>query len=185
MGAWNYITNIWAAILGKRRGTAGIPGEDPELRARIAALEMDVRERDEKIRQMQAEYAGLSSAAQKAASEAGHEELERVFKNLAGPMSSLSALAALSESGEQVASADLVTLFRMLEKELGRAGMERIGSAGETLPFDVARHQRMSGGAVRAGVKVRVRVPGFSFHGKVLLKAMVSAVEDKNGTDSV
>jgi molecular chaperone GrpE (heat shock protein) len=130
---------------------------------------------------MQKEYAHLAAAGQTAAAGAGQEQLQGLFKKLAAPLSNLAALAALCEAGQEVAAADVVTLFRSVEKQLKAAGLEQVGAAGESVPFDVALHQRMSGGMVSAGAAVLIRTPGYRFAGKVLLKAMVTAKESAHG----
>ena len=93
--------------------------------------------------------------------EAAQEQLERLFKKLAGPLANLAALSEMSEAGEQVEPADLLSLVRSLEKELHRAGLEPIGRVGEVVPFDVTGHQRMSGGTVRVGMTVTVQLSGY------------------------
>ena len=48
-------------------------------------------------------------------------------KKLAGPLSSLAVLASMSDAGREVGAADLVSLYRSLEKQLKAAGLEQIG----------------------------------------------------------
>ena len=90
-------------------------------------------------------------------------------------MANLATLTAAAEAGQEVEAGDLIHLLRSLEKELHRAGLESIGRVGEQAGFDVACHQRMSGGAVHAGTPVTVQLPGYRLGEKILLKAMVSA----------
>ncbi len=175
-----YFRRVLDALAG--RAAAPPPADEPrrvldevDLRARLSALEMDLHERDRQVETMRQEYAALKAAGEHAAAGAGQDQLERLFKKLAGPMSNLSALAELSESGKDVPDGDLVSLFHAVEKELARAGLERVGRCGEDAPFDTAVHQRMSGGAVHAGTPVTVRVPGYRMGGRILIKAMVSA----------
>jgi len=127
---------------------------------------------------MQREYAALQAARGRAAAGAGREQVERRFKKLACILSNLAVLAGAAEAGRDVASADLLALFHSIEKELNRAGLERIGAPGATSAFDASIHQRMSGGTVSAGTPVVVRAPGYRMGESVLLKAMVSAREE-------
>jgi molecular chaperone GrpE (heat shock protein) len=173
----SYFSELLNALAG--RSQAAAPAGAPDDQARLAALDMDVRERDQRIAAMRKEYAHLAAAGQTAA--AGQEQLQALFKKLAAPLSNLAALAALCEAGQEVAAADVVTLFRSVEKQLKAAGLEQVGAAGESVPFDVALHQRMSGGMVSAGAVVVIRTPGYRFAGKVLLKAMVTAKETAHG----
>jgi molecular chaperone GrpE (heat shock protein) len=149
-----------------------------EARARVATLEMDLRERDERIEKQRSEYGTLRAERDRSVGQAGREELEKLLKRLAGPLSNLAALTALAEAGQEVQAPDLVSLIRGVEKELVRAGLEAVGKVGETARFDVRVHQRMSGGEVRDGTPVTVRLPGYRLGEKVLLKAMVSAREE-------
>jgi molecular chaperone GrpE (heat shock protein) len=151
--------------------------DEAELRAQVAGLRLDVEERDQRIEAMQREYTALQAAKEKAAGDGGQEQLERLFKKLAGPLSNIAALADLGKAGRDIAASDLLGLFQSLEKELAHAGLERVGAAGEATSFDTALHQRMSGGSVHAGTQVVVRVPGYRQGEKILLKAMVSTRE--------
>ena len=164
------------ALMGRSPGASGGQGHS----SRIRALEMDVEDRDRRIEQMRREYADLQASRDRAVDGAGQDQTIRLFKRLAGTLSNLSALAAYQEAGRDVAPADFGALARSLEKELGKAGLERIGLPGETAPFDAAIHQRMSGAAVRDGVPVHVRMPGYRVGAQVLLKAMVSGPEDSH-----
>jgi len=171
----SYFTRIWQALLG--REAPAPPGADPELRARLASLQMDLRERDQRIAAMQKEYATLEAGGKRTAAAAGQDQLLALFTKLAPPLSNLAALAALAQAGKDVTVVDMAALLASLDQRLKAAGLEQIGSTGETAAFDVALHQRMSGGTVSPGSAVMVRTPGYRFGGKVLLKAMVTAQE--------
>lgn len=173
-----YWGTLWAALLGGGAAASPPGASDAGREARVATLELDLRERDERIAAMQAEYAQLEASKGQATELAGQSELERLFRRLAGPLSNLAMLVELARQGEAAEAADFVQLFDGLEKELERAGLERIGAAGEVTAFDVAEHQRMSGATVHAGTPVTVQVPGYRMGGKVLLKAMVTTKEE-------
>jgi molecular chaperone GrpE (heat shock protein) len=174
----------WGRLFGALLGHAPSPPETfwapaaAELEARIRSLQMDIDDRDRRIEQMRSEYNALQSNRDRAVAEAGQEQLVRLFKRLAGTLSNLAALTALQEAGRDVSPADFAALARSLERELGKAGLERIGAAGETAAFDIGLHQRMSGAAVRDGSPVTVRIPGYRAGTQILLKAMVSSAED-------
>lgn len=151
--------------------------DDAAQRSRLASLEMDVRERDDQIARMQKEYAALQAAGQRAAAGAGQDQLEQLFRKLALPMASFATLAALAAAGQELRVQDLIASFRLIEKQLMAAGLEQLEETGVSVSFDIALHQRMSGGSVSPGTPVTVRMPGYRFGGKVLLKAMVTARE--------
>lgn len=169
-----YWRQLCAALLGRQAAVAPC---DAGQQAQVAALEMDVRERDARIAAMQAEYAQLEASKGQATASAGQDELERLFKRLAGPLSNLATLVELARQGQVAEVEDFVRLFESLEKELARAGLDRINAVGEETGFDVALHQRMSGATVHAGRPVTVQVPGYRMGAKVLLKAMVTTKE--------
>jgi molecular chaperone GrpE (heat shock protein) len=133
---------------------------------------------------MRSEYATLQAAEKRASVGAGQDQLERLFKKLAGPLANLSVLTAIAEAGREVEVGNLVQLIKGLQKELVRAGLEPMGKVGEKTVFDVTCHQRISGGAVREGVPVAVQIPGYRMGEKILIKAMVSAAEDHSPSTS-
>jgi len=190
-----YFARLLGAFLGRDvpppASAPAVPAGERqlELQATVAGLEMELRERDEQVRQLKNEYSALEAARQRAASEAAADQLERLFARLAGTLGNLSVLTAMAEAGREVDAGDLIQLIKGLEKELGRAGLEPIGAVGEKTLFAVACHQRMSGGAVRDGVPVVVQVPGYRLGEKVLIKALVSdradepRQEQENGQD--
>ena len=179
-----YFSRLLAALLGRELPSPAPPPTDQstaELTARVASLEMDLDERDERIAEMRAEYETLEAAKQRATADAGQDELEKLLKRLSGPLATLAGLTSMAEAGDEVEMGDLVQLIHDLEKVLARAGLEQIGTVGERTEFDVAGHQRMSGGGVTPGTPVTIRLPGYRLGEKVLLKAMVSAEEQDNG----
>lgn len=178
-----YWKRLWSALRGRAvsPAVAAAPLDEQlaERQARIAALEMELAERDKQMERMRSEYAALQADKERASAGAGQDQLEKLFKRLVGTLGNLAVLTAMAESGREIEVRDLVQLVKALEKELVRAGLEPVGKVGEKTAFDVACHQRMSGGAVRAGTPVTVQIPGYRMGQKILLKAMVSAGEDQ------
>jgi molecular chaperone GrpE (heat shock protein) len=171
----SYITRLIDALLGREQPVPVTT--DATVNARVATLEMDLRERDQRIVAMQKEYATLEAQAKRATADAGDEHLGALFKKIAPQLANLATLATLPETGQSLEVGDVLNLFRSVEKQLKAAGLEQVGAAGEHVPFDVALHQRLSGGMVTAGSPVVVRMPGYRYQGKVLLKVMVTARE--------
>jgi len=180
-----YFARLLAAFLGRdvpppvSGPTSSADERQLEFQATVSGLKMELRERDEQVRQLKNEYAALEAARQRATSEAAADQLERLFKRLAGTLGNLNVLTAMADAGREVETGDLIQLIKGLEKELGRAGMETIGAVGEKTLFAVGSHQRMSGGAVRDGVPVTVQIPGYRLGEKILSKALVSARADE------
>ena len=179
----SYWTRLIHAVLGRPRAALAHPESAVRPTAedsRIRSLQMDIQDRDRRIEQMRSEYAALQAGRDRAAAEAGAGQVEHLFKKLSGTLSNLAALTAMHDAGQSVSAADFAALARSLEKELGKAGLERIGTPGEAAAFNVAHHQRMSGGMVRDGSPVTVRVPGYRMGQQILLKAMVTSPEDRH-----
>jgi len=177
-----YFQRLFAALLG--RGVSDVPLSDESaatLSARVATLEMDLQERDERIERMRAEYETLQLAKDRAETDATRAGVENLLKRLSGPLATLVGLTHMADTGDEIEMADMIQLVRDVEKSLARAGLERIGTVGDHDDFDSAAHQRMSGGSVQANTRVTVRLPGYRLGDKVLIKAMVSAEEKKNG----
>lgn len=169
---------IFSSFFEKEPAAEPAPGRnEATLRARIAALELDLQERDERIAAMQREYSALSEAVERQSANAGQAEMEKMFKRLSGNLSTLAALIDLAESGREVDLHDVVDLFRVIERDFAAAGMERIGTAGSVCAFDPAVHSPMRGGTVTVGTAVAIRVPGYRMEGKILLKALVRTLE--------
>ena len=169
-----YLRRLWAAILGRPK-TVAAPGTPTANRGN---LEAELRDRDERIAAMEGEYAQLQEDKARAVAESGGEQLERLFKKLCSPLATLSTLAHAARAGQPVEVRDLADLVVSLEKALTAAGLERVGEPGVEAAFDIALHQRMSGGAPHGGAPVKVRLPGYRLGAKVLQKAMVSGRED-------
>ena len=177
----NYFGRLTQAILGQGSAVSSslsADADEAELRARVASLELDLRQRDEQISQMKREYGALEAAHGKARDIAGQEQLEKLLRKLCGTLASLSVLSVAARQGKDVSPADMAGLVADLEKQLASFGLKSIGQPGEHSVFDVSAHQRLSGGSVHAGSPVVVYLPGYRLGEKVLQKAMVTAKED-------
>lgn len=151
---------------------------DAQLRSRIASLEMDLREREQRIQTMQKEYELLDGDKQRAISDSSQQQLEKLLKKLTGPLSNAAMLSTAVQGGQQVDVKDLIVLFNDIEKELARFGLQKMGVPGEHTTFDTAIHQRLSGSSVSAGTPVTVRIPGYRLNDRILLKVMVTTREE-------
>lgn len=167
----NYFTRLWFALRGR---DGGPPLTDAESRARVAGLEMEVRERDERISRMREEYVLLERERDDAVAQAGEEALTRLFRKLSAPLATLGTVAHAAQEGQPVAVRELAGLVAGVEKALASCGLEPIGQPGGEVAFDSSLHQRMSGGSPHGGDRVRVRLLGYRHGCTVLQKAMVS-----------
>ena len=187
--AQSYLSRLWAALRGRSTHPAPVaagpvphapPLSDSALHAQIAELNASLTDAGEKMTRMREEYATLEAEKARALAAAGTEELRRVFKKLAAPLAMLSTLAQKARNGEDVLAADLAQATASVEKALAAGGLERIGDSGSEVPYDVALHARMSGGAAADGERVILQLPGYRLGEVILQKAMV-AVKEKPG----
>jgi molecular chaperone GrpE (heat shock protein) len=164
------LKSAWDAL----RGTPTEPG-DP--RARIAALELDLRERDAELARVREEYGRLGGQAERDRAGAVAEGLGGLAKRLAPLFSQLATMQSMAEAGRELRCADALKLFGKVEGVLGEAGLTRIGSVGEQVPFDTRLHQRLSGAGVPDDAPVAIRFVGYRLGETIVLKAMVSRAE--------
>jgi molecular chaperone GrpE len=146
--------------------------------SRIASLEMDLQERDQKIARLRREFDLQSRQSGQAVADAAAGELERLARRAAPLLSQLSTLQAMADAGREVRPHDLLKLAGKIRQLFVDAGLEPLGRCGEVSPFDTRIHQRLSGGDVREGDPVKVRFEGYRFHDTVVTKAMVSRQEE-------
>lgn len=151
----------------------GGPERVGDPRARLAALELDVRERDAEVAWLREEYRRLSSETERARATAAQEQLRVLAERLAPAMSQLATLQALAEAREDVRVLDVLQLVGRVEAVLAEAGCERVGSVGAEVPFDPSLHQCLNSTRVPRGAAVSVRFVGYRLGETMLLKAMV------------
>jgi len=153
-------------------GSGDRRARDPAARA--AALQLDLRERDNDIRRLRREYERSAQQAQRGQAGAVAAGVDGLARGLAPLFSQLATMQALADSGRAVRAEDVLKLLDKVEAGLRESGLERIGTVGDTCGFDTRLHQRMSGADVADGDAVVVRFVGYRLRGDILLKAMVS-----------
>jgi molecular chaperone GrpE (heat shock protein) len=147
----------------------------------LARLRLDMRAREAEVVKLREEFARQEQQAAGAARAAGHEAVAGLLRVLAPTLSQLATLRQMAEAGREVRASDALKLCAKLERALEEHGLERIGEVGLETMFDPALHQRMSGGDVRDGDRVRVRFVGYRFRGETPVKALVSRVGQETG----
>ena len=170
---------------GRRAGLAGIwralrrSGEDP--RARLAAAEIDLRERDAEVAGLRAEYERLSGEYECALAEARGAGMQALAGQLAQPFAQLASMQALAERGREVSVADVLKLVARAEAVLLEAGMTRLGVVGERAVFDPHLHRPLADGEIAPGTAVTIRFLGYRLGETVLLRALVSPSDAHEG----
>lgn len=157
------------------RGAANpAPLSDTEMASHMAGCEMEIREKGQQIEQVRRDYEELRLASARHVAEAGDRALEELFRRLINPLGQLARFEALLRQGRTLDPGDVLTIGSDIERELTRAGLERDGETGQSVPFDASFHQRLSGSAPRESTVVTVVTPGYRFKGKTLIKATVT-----------
>jgi molecular chaperone GrpE (heat shock protein) len=179
----NRVKRAWMALFGAGGATAEGTPEAAETAAatELARLRLKLEEKERELARLLGEYEQREEAARRETGRAGEESLGGLIKNLAPTLSQLATLRHMAAGGRDVRLGDVLKLTGKLEDVLGSHGVEVVGEVGAETAFDPTLHQRMSGGDVGDGTRVRVRFPGYRFGGKTPLKAMVSRVGDGPG----
>ena len=163
-GMLDRLSKAWRVLRGVEEKS-----EQPPEAARTALLE-----KEREVATLKAEYARLQGAASADAAAATRENVKDAFKRVAPPLSQLAAMRAAAETGAAVRPEDVLKLVKAVETALVRAGLEPVGGVGQEAAFSARLHQRLSGGDVRDGDKVRVEFPGYRIGEDVVLKALVT-----------
>lgn len=139
-----------------------------KLEAEIQALKLSLQEREAELRAWRAQQE--QEAARREAYAVAR--LEALFSDVAPPAAQLWLQGALIEQGQPVNVRDVWLVAQRLLTALSTHGLEVSDALGAEVAFDPNRHQALSGTCV-PGARVRVRVPGLSYRGRVLVKAGV------------
>ncbi len=161
------LKSAWLALRGASAGSA-------DCRARLVALELDLRERDAELVRVREEYRQARADVERAYAEAANSSLCDLAGRLAPVLSQLATLQHLAESGRETHAPDALKLCGRLEAILAAAGLVRIGQVGIQGAFDERLHQPLSNAQLPSGAPVTIRFVGYCLGEAVLLKAMVS-----------
>jgi molecular chaperone GrpE (heat shock protein) len=166
----------WAVLWNEGTPAERIPDD---LSTRVAALELDLRDRDKEIRQLRREYELQREQTTRQQTEAASVGFEALARQLASPLSQLATMQVLADTEDRtVRSEDIFKLFDKVEQILAKSGLNRIGAVGAAVPFDTRLHQRISGVDLHDGDPVTIRFTGYRLGETILLKAMVSYRND-------
>jgi len=176
MSLTSRLKSALAALVGDAQPAPSPEPGSPE--ATIAALRLDLDERDRRIEALLKEAEAARGAAPAEAESAAADRMHKLLRRLAPLMAQADAMRQFEAEGKPLRAEDAFALMGKIEKALAEEGVERIGEAGAEVAFDQSLHQRLSGGDVRAGDPVRVRFVGFRKGKAILNKALVSRKED-------
>lgn len=157
-----------------RAALDALAGHAPDMRNRVASLELDLRQKDEEIAALREEYERLREQGTRERDSAARAGFGALARRLAPLLAQLATMESLAGGERAPRLEDVLKMFDMLEKVLAEDGLVRIGAVGEETSFDARWHQRIGGAEIDDGDRIRVRFVGYRMGENVLLKAMVS-----------
>jgi molecular chaperone GrpE (heat shock protein) len=149
-------------------------------------LTEQLQRRDEKIKRMREEYAGLQARQVESRETVIRDERLAMFKRLQALVTQLPSLRAAGDQGTPPSGQDVLNMLHPLDEMLRDEGFEVIGGeVGEELPYDPLRHKPVGRGArsVAPGDVVRVRFVGYAYQGEIVSKAEVTLVSQTQPTN--
>jgi molecular chaperone GrpE (heat shock protein) len=148
------------------------------LERNAQALRLESAEQEKTIARLKADLERQRSSEKVVVAESVRAEIEKLMSDLAMPAAQLLTQAYLLDvEGKPVQAKDVLAVARRLVRSLEAVGLTIIGQVGEAVAFDPNRHTPLSAEtAVQAGEKVKIKVVGIGYQGKVLQKAGVERV---------
>ncbi|NTU54050.1 MAG: nucleotide exchange factor GrpE [Chlorobiaceae bacterium] len=147
----------------------------PDSARDVAALRLDLAERNEEVARLRKEYALQKEESRGQIDRAATEGIEGLIRQCAGPLATLSAMRARHREQGDVNPVDLFHVLASFEKILAERGLQPIGVVGEEAPYDPSLHQMLDGSRPQPGEPVQIRFAGYRFKGKLIAKAQAGA----------
>jgi molecular chaperone GrpE (heat shock protein) len=151
------------------------PADDARLtaEAEAARLRLELEETRQRLaalrRDLEAEKAGRADAVQTALA----ARLEPVLGDAASLLGQLALQSRLLDEGKPVGPRDVMALAQGLAQAFERLGLTPLAMMGETVAFDPAQHDPLTGPAPKPGQPVVVRIPGYRLGPQLLSKSFV------------
>jgi molecular chaperone GrpE (heat shock protein) len=165
------LRNAWGALTGKpSEESLSMAPDVASVKRELAEIQLDLMDARKLLSVQRSTIDEL-----RASLDSGIDHnLERLFREIATPLSQLRMQEALLESGTQVSGASVMALARQVAERVERSGLEPIGSFGETVDFDPQSCEPLSAdSSLSWGEEVVIRFIGYRYGGRVVRKAMV------------
>lgn len=163
------------------RGTEAAAEGDEEvlaLRRDLAAARLDLEETREALKKAQARAEALEASHTADVEQSTQSRMEKLFADLAQPLSQLGAQGYLVESGSELAASDVLAVAGQIARALENAGLEQVGAPGEVTDYSPETMQPLrQGQGIAVGDAVRVRFAGYRLGNRTIRKALVERVE--------
>jgi len=170
MGAW------LARLLGResRAERAARAARLLEAERQVQELRLEGEERERQAAGVRAQLERARQGQEARVAEAVEVRIEQLLSQAAAPAAQLMVQShLLTAEGKPVEARDVLVVAKRLVSTLAEAGLAFEGAVGETAAYDPDRHEPLGGPALRPGQAVVVRIPGCSFHARLLRRAGV------------
>ena len=175
------ISNVFAALRGDAVDRVSDRDEFIDrgsgCPSRLAHLEMDIADRDDRIAALLHEIEEREARAHSDADIVASSRLRNLLGQLAPILAQADAMRRAHDTGNEIRVADALALMGRIEKVLAAEGVARIGITGATTAFDPQVHQPLGDASLRPGDIVRIRFIGFRYLEHILAKAFVGPKE--------
>ena len=148
------------------------------LQTEIAGLQLTISELKNELSNQQVLLADAEKSRHAIVNETVDTKLQKLFSELASPLSQLALLQSLFAEGKEVKTANIFKLVAVIESALTAKGLSKLLEVNEICPYDATTMDPIKSGITFApGEKIRVRLPGYLFKGNYLCKSLVDKTE--------
>ena len=180
----NLLKNIVRIFCRNPAGPAGDKSAEPvdnialELQSEISGLQLNIAELKNELSNQQVLLANAEKIRQDSINETVDAKMQKLFGELASPLSQLALLQSLFAEGKEVKTANIFKLLVRIESALTEKGLLKLHEVNEICLYDATIMDPIKSGITFAtGEKIRVRLPGYSFKGNYLCKSLIDKTE--------
>jgi len=148
--------------------------KEPVFDSKKGALELELNElKNELIKEKEFNKA-LIRDSEKAAAAGKDSELERIFANIAVPLSQLLLQESLLRGGKQIANEDIMKIVLSLLNIFKEEDLTVLGVPGDEVKYSVDEMQPLRGDYnPTVNESVLIKIPGFKYKGKIIRKSFI------------
>lgn len=170
---------MFRSLFDKIRPPASNQADELAQQAELQALRLELESTRQKLAYAVRELERSQANTPQQAREMAALRVEAILREVASPAAQLTTQNYLAEvEGKKLEGRDVLAVGRALVRGLQNHGMQPTGQVGMRIPFDPNLHAPLSAQTtLSSGQTVVVRFVGFSFEGKVILKALVTPAE--------
>ncbi|GEM_PF-6185969 len=180
----NLFKNIVQIFTRNQAGPDNFITEEPvdniilALQSEVVGNQLTIAELKNELSNQQALLADAEKSRHAIVNQTVDTKLQKLFSELASPLSQLALLQSLFVEGKEVKTANIFKLVAAIESSLTDNGLSKLHEVNEICPFDTTIMDSIKSGITFApGEKIRVRLPGYSLKGNYLCKSLVDKTE--------